>query len=262
MSPFQNAVVPLRAPCVIQWAATFPHSALNTIYTSCNGIKTYPTPGLYIYSWTEHKKQTQDLALSFRGLERIPKISQVVSRPLPRHLSIIKLVQQVITRDSIFPWKKAENLHLKKTPQKSVAFCNLLKAWWHPTVNGTISVRFLPQFLPIHKMIIEVLNPTPKGRSQKEVLCEWYNFFLIHSLLFITQCNFQTLKPNYIPAPNPTLTLHYIIFPWAQIYFMCSCVHISIPVIIRGNLVSDCLSPQGRDSNICYNDYSFLHFSE
>jgi len=38
------------------------------------------------------------------------------------------------------------------------------------------------------------------------------------------------------------------------------CVHMSITGIIKGNLGSDRLCPQGRDSNICWNDYLFLIF--
>lgn len=50
--------------------------------------------------------------------------------------------------------------------------------------------------------------------------------------------------------------------PPARSTYCCilMCVHMSITGIIKGNLGSDCLCPQGRDRNICCNAYLFLIF--
>lgn len=49
--------------------------------------------------------------------------------------------------------------------------------------------------------------------------------------------------------------------PARNTYFcILMCVQMSITGIIKRNFGSDCLRPQGRDSNICCNNYLFLIF--
>lgn len=89
------------------------------------------------------------------------------------------------------------------------------------------------------------------------------------------RCNHRS-GPALVPSPAFTIhsnlqglksSLHSCFLcparaPPARSTYCCilMCVHMSITGIIKGNLGSDCLCPQGRDRNICCNAYLFLIF--
>lgn len=79
----------------------------------------------------------------------------------------------------------------------------------------------------------------------------------VPSPAFKTYSNLQGLKSSL-----HSCFLCPVRVPPARSTYRCilMCVHMSITGIIKGNLGSDCLCPQGKDRNICCNAYLFLTF--